>query len=558
MDQSGKRNPRFPASENNSDTTENNSDTPRRRNGYIRSLESVFSGLRLEGGGDRVHTMPPPSFRVLPPVESQSPAEEVLENGDEFLMRFRAQEIDGPYQNGIHGAHQNLNVGHGPETRMMMNHLPVALPPAPVQPWCNGQDFYTEEDYMRLNYEVANYNGCTYNPYLQNTVPVMHRELISQLPIVPLYDHGYHNNYFPRNRNFGTPNAKNTQSGLMGSNELRGNIVALAKDQQGSKLLQAKLEKGSEQEIETVFSELIDYVGDLLKNQPGSYVIQKLFAVCNEEQRTIIIQAITRNTHQFIGICFSQHGAKAIQKLWDNVSTPQQTSLILSAITPVAVALANDQSGQHVIQYCVKTFSIEYTRHLLNEIANNCFAIATQKSGCCVIQSCVESARGKLRDRLITEILANAVQLSEDQYGNYVVQHLVVLKLPGVTDALLDRLQGNFVTLSCNKYASNVVEKVIVQSGEKHSTRIITELLTSSSASMLLVDPYGNFVIQTALQVSQGYVFDALCKLIWLNSASMQSNLYGKKILDRVLSKKEPLHCTRFYRRQEHKAADAS
>lgn len=51
-----------------------------------------------------------------------------------------------------------------------------------------------------------------------------------------------------------------------------------------------------------------------------------------------------------------------MQKLLDNLSTPQQRSLILSAITPVAVALANDQSGQHVIQYCVKTFSIEYTR----------------------------------------------------------------------------------------------------------------------------------------------------------------------------------------------------
>lgn len=83
------------------------------------------------------------------------------------------------------------------------------------------------------------------------------------------------------------------------------------------------------------------------------------------------------------------------------------------------------------------------------------------------------------------------------------VQHLVGLKLPRVTETLLDRLQGNFVTLSCNKYASNVVEKIILESGEEHCTRIISELLRSSSASMLLVDPYGNFVIQTALQISK-------------------------------------------------------
>lgn len=87
--------------------------------------------------------------------------------------------------------------------------------------------------------------------------------------------------------------------------------------------------------------------------------------------------------------------------------------------------------------------------------------------------------------------------------SNYVVQHLVGQNLPRVTDTLLDRLQGNFVTLSCNKYASNVVEKIIVESREDQSTRVITELLRSSCASMLLVDAFGNFVIQKALNVAK-------------------------------------------------------
>ncbi|KAH0722454.1 hypothetical protein KY285_004995 [Solanum tuberosum] len=114
--------------------------------------------------------------------------------------------------------------------------------------------------------------------------------------------------------------------------------------------------------------------------------------------------------------------------------------------------------------------------------------------------SCVESAGGELRDCIIAEILTNAVQLSEDQYGSYVVQHLWGLKLPRVTYILIDRLQGNFLTLSCNKYSCNVVEKIILDSREKHSTRIITELLSNPSDSMLLMDPYGNFVIQSSLQ----------------------------------------------------------
>ncbi|XP_060199361.1 pumilio homolog 15-like [Lycium barbarum] len=521
---------------------------PRNNNNiHHTSLESSFS--RLSVNGDHHHLQQTPSFRTS------------SNNGDSLLMgRLRAQHSADYCQALIrahqNGAHQNLNLV-GPTHN---NILPRMLN---LQPWPQQQQLlYSEDDdYLRCNYDVSN-SGF---PHLQTTSPLLPREPTAQFQILPClkdYNHFEHlvsSNFVPRNLNFRGPNAKvnqelaswNEQIDLMGSNsDLRGKVVNAAKDQHGSKMLQANLEKGNNEEIEIVLSEVVEYVGDLMKNQSGSYVIQKLFVVCNEEQRTTIIQAITRNSHQFIGICFSQHGARAMQKLLDNLSTPQQRSLILSAITPVAVALANDQSGQHVIQYCVKTFSIEYTRHLLKEIANNCFAIATQKSGCCVLQSCVESARGELRDRLITEILTNAVQLSEDQYGNYVVQHLVGLKLPRVTETLLDRLQGNFVTLSCNKYASNVVEKIILESGEEHSTRIISELLRSSSASTLLVDPYGNFVIQTALQIAKGHVFNALCNLITLNSPSMQSNLYGKKILDRLFSKKDPLHCTRFYKRQ--------
>ncbi|XP_015158291.1 pumilio homolog 12-like [Solanum tuberosum] len=515
---------------------ENNSGYQLHRNGFQEfhprsltnsgpPLESLFGNLRLDD-----EQVPLPSFGVPPPVNST--ADGLYD--DEILTGFRAQErlnngadLQGLIraQNAINGAHQNLTVG----PNLLNQPQPLSAGGLRSQPWYYAEPSspFIDNDYLRLNYELNGYSlGLGGGAFLPNTAPLMNRELINQFPYM---SYRYSNGFMPNNFRIGSPISKYNQIGC----ELRGKMVALAKDQQGSKLLQSKLDKGNKEEIGGILSELIGCVSDLMKNQSGSYVIQKLFAVCNEEQRTSIIQAITRNTHQFIGICFSQHGARAMQKLLDNILTPHQIYTILSAIAPVAVALANDQSGQHVIQFCVKTYPPEYIRGwnkvepsggslepvknsflpetsisqvncilqpLLYEIANNCFAIATQKSGCCVIQSCVESAGGELRDCIIAEILTNAVQLSEDQYGNYVVQHLVGLKLPRVTDILIDRLQGNFLTLSCNKYASNVVEKIILDSGEEHSTRIITELLSNPSGSMLLMDPYGNFVIQSSLQ----------------------------------------------------------
>lgn len=93
-------------------------------------------------------------------------------------------------------------------------------------------------------------------------------------------------------------------------------------------------------------------------------------------------------------------------------------------------------------------------------------------------------------------------------FSNYVVQHVLELKEPEITASLLRQLEGNYASLSSNRYGSNVVEKCLKESEEQHSTRIIMELLKSKSptVSTLLVDPFGNYVIQSALSVSKVHI----------------------------------------------------
>nr|GMD94628.1 pumilio homolog 12-like [Ipomoea batatas] len=325
-------------------------------------------------------------------------------------------------------------------------------------------------------------------------------------------------------------NKDEIHQGALNLEDIRGKIVSLAKDQNGCRILQDNLVFFDNQGTEIVLSEVIEYVGDLMKNQSGSYLIQKLFSVCSEEQRTNIILAVTKKPFQLVAICLNPFGARAMQKLLEDLSSPQQRSLVIAALCPGAVTLASDPNGHLVILYCLKNFSFEYNKHLINEIAKNCFGIATNRNGCCVLQSCIENACGEARESLVNEIIANAVQLSENPYGNYVVQHLLGQNIPGVEDNLLGRLEGKFDSLARNKYASNVVEKFFVKSGEQ-STKIIKELISSPNLSMLLVDPFGNYVIQKALKVAKGEVFNALIDLIMVNAPSMQSNIYGKMIL---------------------------
>ncbi|XP_027368151.1 putative pumilio homolog 8, chloroplastic [Abrus precatorius] len=314
--------------------------------------------------------------------------------------------------------------------------------------------------------------------------------------------------------------------------DFQGKILLLAKDQLGCRVLQETMKSlKSQEEVSLVFLELIDHVIELMLDSSGNYVFQKLVEICTEEQRTHIILMLTKTNFQLVNICLDAHGTRAVQKLFEHVTTQEQRNLIMLALYPGVVALTKDTNGLHVIENCLKHFSLEDNKYILNIMANNCVDIATDKNGCCVMQRCVERVHGESKERLMAEIILNAFLLAENCYGNYVVQHLVTQKIPRVIEGLMRQLENNFFTLSYNKYGSNVVEKFLQVAGEEHSKRIVVELLCDPNVSILLVDPYGNYVIKSALHVSKGAIRNALLQLVEDHYALMQSNLYGQKLL---------------------------
>lgn len=55
-----------------------------------------------------------------------------------------------------------------------------------------------------------------------------------------------------------------------------------------------------------------------------------------------------------------------MQKLLEDLSSPQQRSLVIAALCPGAVTLASDPNGHLVILYCLKNFSFEYNKVTAN------------------------------------------------------------------------------------------------------------------------------------------------------------------------------------------------
>lgn len=90
--------------------------------------------------------------------------------------------------------------------------------------------------------------------------------------------------------------------------EVRGSIYKLSKDQTGCKFLGDKIEKGKPEDINIIFVEIKDHVRDLMVDQIGNLVIQKLFEFCNQEQMNKMLTAVIGDSRKLLSMCLDMHG----------------------------------------------------------------------------------------------------------------------------------------------------------------------------------------------------------------------------------------------------------
>ncbi|RAL39591.1 hypothetical protein DM860_003124 [Cuscuta australis] len=320
--------------------------------------------------------------------------------------------------------------------------------------------------------------------------------------------------------------------------EAKGYIYEIAKDQHGCRFLQRMFDEGSRQDVKTIFNEIIDHAVELMMNPFGNYLMQKLLEVCNEEQRMEIILRVTQEPGQIVRISLNTHGTRVVQKLIETLKTRQQISMVISSLEPGFLALIKDLNGNHVIQRCLQYLTIGDTEFIFNAAARYCMDIATHQHGCCVLQRCIAHAVGEHRERLIAEISANGLLLAQDAFGNYVVQFILELKIPSATSKLISHFEGNFVHLSTQKFSSHVVEKCLIVCDYKVQSKIIHELVSAPHFEHLLQDPHANYVVQTALRISEGCLHSLLVEAIDSHKAVSRNSPYSKRIFSNKIWKK--------------------
>ena len=169
--------------------------------------------------------------------------------------------------------------------------------------------------------------------------------------------------------------------------------------------------------------------------------------------------------------------------------------------------LSKDLNGNHIVQKCLQKLQPKDVQFIFDAACQHCTEIATHRHGCCVLQRCLDHGSKAQCQALCNILLKHVDHLTLDPFGNYVVQYIITKEVEqdsyDYTYKVVHLLKPKVVELSLHKFGSNVIEKII-------RTRVVSETMImeilnnrgDTDVPALLNDGYGNYVLQTALDVS--------------------------------------------------------
>ena len=320
---------------------------------------------------------------------------------------------------------------------------------------------------------------------------------------------------------------------------LLGNVRRLSRDQVGCRLLQQALDEDGPSAATAILNEGLTFWAEAMVDPFGNYLFQKILERITPEERVTLVSSVST---RLVNASLNLHGTRSVQKIVEVCAIDEEdredsddddedssenkseaksedsdsksagkkkkkkkdsaAKILTDALRPSAARLCIDSHGNHAIQRILLKLPYQRTQFIFDAVAASVEDVARHRHGCCVIQRCLDSRHSAARSHLVDRIVEKSLELMQDAYGNYVVQYVLDVCGDDEVHAICESVVGKVCVLAVQKFSSNVMEKCLERCTDRVREEYLNELNDSDRLRELMMDPFGNYVVQRALSVS--------------------------------------------------------
>jgi hypothetical protein len=201
---------------------------------------------------------------------------------------------------------------------------------------------------------------------------------------------------------------------------------------------------------------------------------QKLFELCNSDQRLIILNTIKDH---FIEISFNKWGSYSLQSLIKIISLPEEQEIIKKCIEGRVYELAMDKQANFVLQKLILLFNEKGILSITNEIFEIFSHLIYNSNGIGLLKNLVLTNKSnETRKKFVNKVIENLPNIINNQTG-----HTLILQMMEKWDfetckSVILKIFENISKYAILKYSSIVVIKCILFSDIK-TIKIASKIL---------------------------------------------------------------------------------
>ena len=214
-----------------------------------------------------------------------------------------------------------------------------------------------------------------------------------------------------------------------------------------------------------------------------------------------------------------------IENLAMNMTT-QDINIILGMTKGSVLDLIKDINGNRVIQSIIQNFkNKELLSPLYKELNENI----------CVFSKVILNITENDLNLIVDNIIKNFSSFINDEFGNISLKRLIKLNNENYNSKIFPCIKDSIINFSCQKFSSNVIEACI-DNNTTLKKRTIEKLIDDDSIiSKLIIDQFGNYIVQKALQNSEQKEFDIIINIIKNNEKKLKQSQHGKVVYEKLM-----------------------
>ena len=233
----------------------------------------------------------------------------------------------------------------------------------------------------------------------------------------------------------------------------------------------------------------------------------------------------------FVSMAKDQGASRYLQQLLDN-NPKDLVDILFVPLCKNILKLINDPFGNYLIQKIITYFNQEQLLKILNIISPSFYEISCNSHGTRVLQKMIGLLTSPIIKNYFFELVKPIITpLLKDLNGTYIVQKFATQNLDDYGLKINSIIIENSSELCTHRHGCCVIQKYLETRDKSMLPQLIDKLIEDSL--LLIIDQFGNYVIQTILLIGDKKYGNKLAEKISSNIVFYAKHKYSSNVVEK-------------------------